>query len=264
MHEPVHGTLVDLTASELGFGPGDDFELVLGDDANPLPAGAAMFTVREYYIDWQTTEPATFTIECLDPPAEPPVLTDADLAARFGDAGTAIEHSITYWNRYLEDVHAAGPPNTFQPSHHGAKGLTLAQYLFCPFDLGPDDALVIEADVPPARYWSLHLYPMGTFEHVDLVDRVTSLNQVQADIGDDGRLRVVVGAGDPGVANWLDTGGRRRGLLIYRWFWPTGDRTPEPVTDVVPIATLGGPVTPEDRAATMAARRSHLAWRFRA
>jgi hypothetical protein len=31
----------------------------------------------------------------------------------------------------------------------------------------------------------------------------------------------------------------------------------------VKVAELDGPVTPEARAATQAARRAHLAWRFR-
>jgi hypothetical protein len=95
------------------------------------------------------------------------------------------------------------------------------------------------------------------------VNTVTSLNHRQAAIGDDGRLHAVVSAQDPDAENWLATGGRRRGLLTYRWFWPTGDGTPEPQARVVKVADLDGPVTPGQRAATQADRRAHLAWRFR-
>jgi hypothetical protein len=263
MHEPVHGTLADHTASELGIGPGDDFELLLGGDGILIPDGVKMATIREYYFDWQVEEPATFTIECLDPPGAEPPLTDDVLAARLTDAGAAIEHSISYWHRYLDDVWEGQTPNEFAPSHRGAKGLNLAQYAFCMFDLAPDEALVVDTDLAPARYWSLHLYPMGTFAHMDVVNTVTSLNHRQAEIGDDGRLHAVVSAGDPGVANWLETGGRRRGLLTYRWFWPTGDGMPAPEARVVKLAELDGPVTAEQRTATRAARRAHLAWRFR-
>jgi hypothetical protein len=38
---------------------------------------------------------------------------------------------------------------------------------------------------------------------------------------------------------------------------------PAPVAGVVKLAVLDGPVTAEQRAATRAARRAHLAWRFR-
>lgn len=257
-------TLADVTASDLGIGPGDDFELLLGGDGIPIPDGVIMATVREYYFDWQPREPATFTIECLDAPELSAPLTDERLAEQIRTSQLGIDHSVVYWNRYLEDVRAAGPPNEFQPSHRGAKGLALAEYLFCHWDLGPEESLVIDTDLPAARYWSLHLYPLGTFEHLDLHDRITSLNQVQLTV-EDGRLRAVVGGVDPGWPNWLDTGGRRRGHLIYRWFWPTdeGADPPSPTTRVVPAGELTGPITPVERRATMTARRRHLAWRFR-
>ena len=49
---------------------GHDFEILLGgegDEPNrvPLPEGAIMCSIREYYFDWQPREPATFTIEYL-------------------------------------------------------------------------------------------------------------------------------------------------------------------------------------------------------
>ena len=259
-------TLADITASDLGFGPGDDFEILLGGpDGIPIPEGVIMATVREYYVDWQPREPATFTIECLDAPELSQPLADEALAEQLRTAQLAIDHSVVYWNRYLEDVRDAGEPNRFQPSHRGAKGLNLAQYLFLPWDLGPEESLVIETDIPAARYWSLQLYPLGTFEHLDLHDRVTSLNHSQLTLEEDGRLRAVVGGVDPGWPNWLDTGGRRRGHLIYRWFWPADAdaEPPSPTTRVVPASELSGPVTPEERRATMEARRRHLAWRFR-
>ena len=258
-------TLADYTASEMGFHPGRDFEFVLGRDGLEIPEGVIMGTVREYYIDWQQREPAVFTIECLDAPEQSIKLTDELLAERIRTAQLAIEHSVVYWNQYLEGVRAARPPNQFAPSHRGAKGLDLAQYLFCHWDLAPGESLVVESDVPVARYWSFQLYPLGTFEHLDLLDRVSSLNHTQVALEDDGRVRVVVGAADPGMPNWLDTGGRSRGLLIYRWFWPAQPDAdpPAPTTRTVPTAALAGPLLPEERRATVTARRQHLAWRFR-
>src|SRR5438309_5540314 len=80
MHEPAYGTVEFRTASDLGIGPGDDFELLLGgDDGVPIADDATLVTIREYYFDWQPAEPATFVIECLDEvePAAP--LDDDDL-----------------------------------------------------------------------------------------------------------------------------------------------------------------------------------------
>ena len=78
MHMERWGTLAEVTASDLGLGPGDEFELLLGGGDEPgwipLPEGAVMVSIREYYFEWKADEPATFTIECLDssePPAPP-------------------------------------------------------------------------------------------------------------------------------------------------------------------------------------------------
>ena len=38
---------------------------------------------------------------------------------------------------------------------------------------------------------------------------------------------------DPGVPNWLDTGGRREGYMIVRWV--LADRPPHPTCELVPI-----------------------------
>jgi len=271
MHEPVHGTVQNRTASDLGIGPGDEFELLLGgDDGIPIPDGAVMVTIREYYFDWQSAEPAVMVIECLDDVGPAAPLRDDELASRIDDAARGIELSFTYWNRYLEDVIAARDPNRFAESHKGAKGVDIAQYAFCIWDLEPGQALLVDTDAPSARMWSLHLYNLGAFEHVDLVDRVTTLNHRQAVVDHDGRVRAVVSAEDPGVANWLDTGGRRRGLLTIRWFWPVGETAPPaPRTRVVPVAEARdafgyeGLAAPPDRDAVMRARRTHLGWRFR-
>ncbi|WP_436775912.1 hypothetical protein [Yinghuangia sp. YIM S09857] len=258
-------TVADFTASDLGFRRGERFELLLGGpDGIPIPDDVVLGTVREYYIDWRAEEPATFTIECLDAPDLSTPVTDEILAERIRDAHASIDHSVVYWNRYLENGRASGPTNRFLPSHRGAKGLNLAQYVHLYWELDADETLVVDTDVPAARYWSFQLYPMGTFEHLDLHDRITSLNLTQVETAE-GRVRVAVGGTDPGWPNWLDTGGRRRGLLIYRWFWPTGegDEPPSPSARIVPASTLEGPVTPAQRRETMQMRRRHLAWRFR-
>jgi hypothetical protein len=73
---------------------------------------------------------------------------------------------------------------------------------------------------------------------------------------------------DPGVANWLDGGGRGAGLLSLRCFWaesaPDATATLVPVTDVrahLPEATTT--VDAARRAEILRDRRRHLAWRFR-
>lgn len=273
MHRPVWGTLTQVVASEHGIGPGDDFELLFGGDdpaAIALPEGAVVLSVREYYYDWQAEEPVTWTIECLDPePAVP--LTPERFEARLAESTAEIDESLTYWNQYLIDNRADRTDNSFSANTvKVGKGLSIARYEFCFWDLDPDQALVITAEVPDARYWAVQLYTMGTFELVDPFGAITSRNHRQTEISPDGRVRLVLSATDPGVANWLDTMGRRNGLCTFRWFWPNDDASPDITTEVLPAGEVWS-VLPDDtprrgadaRVAELAARQAHLRWRFR-
>jgi len=271
MHEPTWGTLHEVTATELGIGEGDEFDFVVGDGGDvALPDGAATVSIREYYYDWRPLEPATFTIECIDDDIDAPAprLTAAEVSARLARATAGVEHSIEYWNTYMRERQSEAPANTFAPALKVTKGLDAARYGFCFWDLAPDQALIVSSDVPDARYWTLQLYELGWFELADTVERQVSLNHTQVDLDDDGRMHIVVSHDDPGVPNWLDSGGRRAGLLTFRWFWPHSDPTPEAL--VVPFDQLRDHLPPgtstidgAGRAAVQRRRREHLSWRFR-
>lgn len=272
MHLPTWGTLVELTATDLGIGEGDEFDIVIGEGGQvPLPEGALTVSIREYYFDWTEAEPAIFTIECLDDDAGTPAArrTEITTAAQLREGVDGIAHSLGYWNDYLLDKQRAGVANTFAPAFAQAKGLDAARYSFCFWDLAPDEALVVEVPRPPAPYWTFQLYEMAWFELVDIADRLSSLNHTQVPVDPDDRIRLVLSHRDPGVGSWLDASGRRTGLLTYRAFWTTGD-VPTPVARVVPVDEVASVlpdgtarVSSEERAAQMTARRRHLAWRFR-
>lgn len=276
MHNQVWGTVAQLTASELGIGPGDEFTLTLGgtgagDRHIDIPRGAIMASFREYYYDWTADEPATIVIECLDDdPGPTPAVTADALGARLDRAYQQIEDSVLHWNRYMIENRDERTPNVFAGGLTVAKGLSAARYAFNFWDLGPDEAIFFEADAPDADYWALQLYRMGTFELIDPVGRLCSLNHTQATRSPDGRIRGVISPVDVGAANWLDTGGRATGLCTFRWFWPRTDSSPNIESRVVSVGELDdvmGDATPrisaDERQAELAARRAHLAWRFR-
>jgi hypothetical protein len=89
-------------------------------------------------------------------------------------------------------------------------------------------------------------------------------------LSDDGRIRAVISHRDLGVDNWLDAGGRQRGLCTLRWFWPLSEAAPEPTARLVHVDDVWSElpadtvrVSAEERAESLASRRRHLAWRFR-
>jgi hypothetical protein len=274
MHMPEWGTLATITGSERGIGPGDEFEILLGGDGSdpaffPIPERVTTASLRQYYLDWQPAEPAVFTIECLDEVPVPPRLDGAAVADRLATALAQTERSVVYWNDYLNEHRAKGVDNVFAPPMALKKGLGAARYAFLFHALADDEALVVETDVPDARYWNLQIATMGWYEQPDPVHRISSINQQQAHVDADGRVRFVVSSVDPGCPNWLDTAGHPEGLLTFRWFWPKSD--PSPTTRVVKRDAVFAALAPGTPRIDAAARREqvrarirHLAWRFRA
>jgi hypothetical protein len=101
------------------------------------------------------------------------------------------------------------------------------------FELGPDDALVIEGTSPECAFWNLCLW--NPFLHTYNYDyeRVT-INGRQIAYEPDGSWTIVVSERDPGHPNWLSTMGHPRGRLWFRWFLPAA--TPaRPSTRVVSV-----------------------------
>jgi hypothetical protein len=73
-------------------------------------------------------------------------------------------------------------------------------------------------------------------------------------------FRAVISARDPGVHNWLDTSGYRRGAIQGRWFG--ADSTPTPAIRKLKIGEVRAAlppgtrfVTPAERDASIRARR---------
>jgi hypothetical protein len=267
-HSDHPATLAELTASDIGIGPGDEFELLLGGDGSepnriPLPEGAIMCSIREYYFDWTPQEPATWTIERTGGS----VAVVPPFADRLDEAIDLTERSLVYWNDYMRLARDRQEENTFGAKVDVPRGLQISQFLFCFCDLGPDEALVVECDRPDARYWSFQHYGLHFFRPLD-ISRQTSLNHRQMHEDADGKIRLVVSHSDPGVRNWMDTQGRRNVLLNYRHFW--GSPLPNPRTRIVPADSVHDVLpsaTPtigsEERATALVRRAESLAWRFR-
>jgi hypothetical protein len=52
---------------------------------------------------------------------------------------------------------------------------------------------------------------------LDYINHQTSLNNTQAQADPDGKVRIVVADQNPGVTNWVETLGHRKGILQFRW-----------------------------------------------
>ena len=131
------------------------------------------------------------------------------------------------------------------------------------FQLADDEALVLTIDQASAGFFNLPIYNDWTITD-DYWNKQTSLNNDQAVINPDGTYTLVVSPTDPGVANWVSTGGLNQGTISMR-FQNVAEPTQDPPTvrsQVVSIDQLGTVlpgttvyVTPTERAAQLAARQ---------
>ena len=134
------------------------------------------------------------------------------------------------------------------------------------WELGPDEALIVEVEPPEGIYWS---FSIGNpwWETIHYGRHQSSLNAHQAVVDSDGLVRVVLCARDPGVANWLDTAGYSNGPIILRCVRTT--TAPTPSTRVVAFDDIDAElpsdttkVTREERSSILAARRRAVRERF--
>lgn len=138
------------------------------------------------------------------------------------------------------------PENTMSPfanASAGVIGAAAAQYNSAgSFNLQPDQALIVKVpDVDVAKYGGINLYTAWG-QTLPYPLSINSYNNTQSFHSEDGYTYYVVSAQNPGVANWLDTGGLESGAVYARYLnLPEGtDLTGLAVTtQVVPVADVG-------------------------
>ena len=94
------------------------------------------------------------------------------------------------------------------------------------------------------------------FSTVDWVNRQSSLNDSQAHIDSDGRVRAVISSRDPGVPNWLDKANVPWGVIQMRW--NKASDHPDPTTRKVPFAEVRKHLPPDTPVVTPAERKEQL------
>jgi hypothetical protein len=101
----------------------------------------------------------------------------------------------------------------------------------------------MDVTFPPCAYASAALWNRFS-QTVDRRFHRSTINRTEAVVGSAGVSRIVVAHRDPGVANWLDTGGRPRGSVFWRFL--LAEHPPPPiaceVVRVEDVATLPTPL----------------------
>ena len=211
-----------------------------------LGPGSAMLIVREVHSDWATERRGTIRIHRADQAgcAPPPATDTATAAKRYAVAGKLLLSRLRTFLAFPEWFYLNEPVNTLTPPRSTPGGLATQFSSAGHFDLDDDEAMIVTVPAAAKETAPYQGIQLGSLWYVslDYLNHQTSLTADQARIDPDGRLRVVISERDPGVANWLELTGHRRGYVQLRWQRLTRDLGPEDGPDVtlIPFSELPG------------------------
>jgi hypothetical protein len=185
-----------------------------------LGAGSAMLVVREVYSDWATERRGMITIRRAGAEGLAPVPPDTSaLAKRYGVAGKMLISRLRTFLQFPEWFYLQLPVNTLTEPRSTPGGLATQFSSVGHYELADDQAMIITVPAAPKDVAPYQGIQLGSrwYISLDYINHQTSLTADQARVDEDGKLRFVVSERNPGVVNWLECTGHRRGYVQLRW-----------------------------------------------
>ena len=180
------------------------------------PDTNAQLVIREVYNDW-SAQRGSFAIARTDTAGTaPPPLTKELIERRYATAGKQLVQRVRTWLQFPKWFYDNLPVNTLTAPRLTPGGLATQYSSVGHYDLAPDQALILTLPVTDAPYLGFQLGSLW-YISLDYINHQTSLNGTQAQADPDGKIRIVVADQSPGVANWIETLGHRKGYLQFRW-----------------------------------------------
>ncbi len=249
------GTTTQAHIDQFELGPNGEVDMLFAPaDKMPDPRprnsilllpGTGQVAVRETFFDRSRDRPSDLRIALLDD-APPPVLGVEEIASKIEFAGLFVQFvaatAMSMWADTASNINMFG--GTAGSDHVEAQDDEVRShsnpemtYHGGRWVLGDGEALVVTVHDPPNEflYWGLTT-TTAWMESLDYRYTTTNLNNHTAERSQDGDWRLVISPVDPGVPNWLDTGGRHEGYMIVRWV--LADHPPHPTCELVKIDTL--------------------------
>jgi hypothetical protein len=270
---PIDGPIGGIDDRHIVSGPDGAFTVTIDPEpangrANHIQskANARILLIRDSLSDWAGQSPNALQVRRVGGPEPLPLKTDSQIA----EEGLRLApKEIAFWLNYGDTAIYNRPVNTVPAPNKRGGGLGLTANGF--FSLADDEALIVTVDPKGAKYLGAQLADPWAIS-VDYVRHTGSLNAAQARPNADGSYSYVIAAHDPGVWNWLDTGGLREGGICIRWQVLPADTAPEAVirdVRLVKRATLiqslsaGAPmISVAERRKQLRQRRADYAHRF--
>jgi hypothetical protein len=232
----------ELGGERLAVAGDGTFEIVLSQLPQPgnwLPVtqDSNLLVVRETFLDRTREKPASMAIECIDGPLQPQPLTAQRLDTALRAAGAFVRGTAAMFVDWTESFRPAC--NMLNDLNQGyfqrAGGDPNIHYCHGYWSLEADEALCIHTEIPECVAWNFQLdnYWMESLDYRYLP---VCLNKSSARPNADGSVTIIVGARNPGVTNFITTGGHSTGTMLLRWVLA---RThPLPKCEVVKLSEL--------------------------
>lgn len=185
----------------------------------PLAPDSNILQVRQTFLHRAGETPARFAIERISKgPAFPPPTDPQAIERRMMAAADFVVNATAMFAKW---THMFMPyPNEMrdwgQDMFHKAGGDPAIFYVHGYWKLAPGERLVIETEVPECEHWNIQV-DNWWMESLDYRYLPACINAGNAVYRDDGSVRIVLSAEDPGESNWLTTHGHSEGHLLLRW-----------------------------------------------
>ncbi|HTV95131.1 MAG TPA: DUF1214 domain-containing protein [Steroidobacteraceae bacterium] len=215
----------DIDDSDLQIAANGDFELLLGTERPArhrgnwlkIEPGARVLMTRYRSYDWEHEIDPLMSIECLNATSLKKRLNPEEILERIEQMAWMPARSTKLFYDMQNAVKARVGVNVFEPVRYGG-ALSRQVYLPAVFEFEPDEALILETELPKERrYWNFQLND-PYFNAIEYVYRLSSTNGHFATVSADGCFRAVISLADPGVPNWLDPAGFTQGTIYGRWY----------------------------------------------
>ncbi|MGE0220115.1 DUF1214 domain-containing protein [Mycolicibacterium sp.] len=276
-----------ITVSSAPAGPGQTNHL-------QLTAESTLIAVRNTLSDWNTQSPMSLAIErvagppnslfsqlggfaipllgptvanspllttlvsLIPPMTNPPAILRGTVTAAVMALGLSMEAKYIKVATTDPDTGARTQPNVLEDPTRNAEFLATQLQSAGYFSLADTEALVVTITPNSARYFTVPVTNLWTVTD-DYRTKQTSLNIAQAKANPDGSYTIVISPEDPGVHNWVSTGGLNRGTVSIRFqdLDQDSELTPTVTSVVVPLSELGTVLPPTTPYVTPLLRR-HL------
>lgn len=276
---PMSPSIGLINSDQLEIDENGHFELYIGGEPRSRNwiangAGTTRLLIRQIHADWNAERPGDIHIARVDPERPRyPSLNPTAMKERLRATAESFAADLRRWPELSRTrFKALIPVNTLRPpADTGKEGGLVGRWMVGGhFELADNEALLIEAAPTGAAYQAIQL-GNHWWASLDYAHRQSSLTLEQSHLSSDGKLYYVISKSDPGVSNWLDTGGYHRGVILMRYdglhgemnesLWPRARKlSVDELRSALPSDEPS--ISLEQRAAEIARRRAHVQRRF--